>query len=74
MGFNVKQCKLNDFFCRVPKNLRIVVYCNALRYSDNVTRDFNFLWEKYTETNLMTEVITMYAGLACAEDIELLKW
>lgn len=54
--------------------MRIVVYCNALRYSDNVTRDFNFLWEKYTETNLMTEVITMYAGLACAEDIELLKW
>ncbi|ENN75300.1 hypothetical protein YQE_08077, partial [Dendroctonus ponderosae] len=58
----------------VPKNLRVTVYCNALRYSDNATTDFNFLWQKYTETNLMTEVITMYAGLGCSQDAESLKW
>ncbi|XP_066250976.1 membrane alanyl aminopeptidase-like [Euwallacea similis] len=59
---------------KVPKNVRTVVYCNALKYSENVERDFNFLWEEYLQTSLMTEVINLYAGLACAEDIELLKW
>ncbi|XP_066141793.1 membrane alanyl aminopeptidase-like [Euwallacea fornicatus] len=59
---------------KVPKNVRTVVYCNALKYSEDAPRDFNFLWKEYLQTSLMTEVINLYAGLACVEDNELLKW
>ncbi|XP_066251307.1 membrane alanyl aminopeptidase-like [Euwallacea similis] len=58
---------------KVPKDLKTTVYCNALRYSDDINRDYEFLWEKYTETDLSTEIITIYQGLGCSQDITLLK-
>ncbi|XP_050293247.1 membrane alanyl aminopeptidase-like [Anthonomus grandis grandis] len=59
---------------KVPKNLRTIVYCNALRYSDSDDTDFRFLWQKYTETKLMTEILTLLSGMACSQNSTNLKW
>ncbi|XP_066141997.1 membrane alanyl aminopeptidase-like [Euwallacea fornicatus] len=58
---------------KVPKDLKTTVYCNALRYSDDINGDYQFLWKKYTETDLSTEILTIYLGLGCTQDITLLK-
>nr|ADK11714.1 aminopeptidase N [Sitophilus oryzae] len=58
---------------KVPKNLRAIVYCNALRNSDDVEGDYNFLWSKYEETKLMSEILTIFSGLGCSADKTILK-
>ncbi|XP_050293698.1 uncharacterized protein LOC126734205 [Anthonomus grandis grandis] len=59
---------------KVPKNLRTIVYCTALRHSTDVISDFHFLWRKYEETKQISEILTIYGGLGCANDSDLLKW
>ncbi|CAG9772408.1 unnamed protein product [Ceutorhynchus assimilis] len=59
---------------KVPKNLRNLVYCTALRHSDNIATDFNFLWSKFGETKLMSEILTILSGLGCTNDTATLKW
>ncbi|ENN75297.1 hypothetical protein YQE_08074, partial [Dendroctonus ponderosae] len=54
--------------------VRTVVYCNALRHSDDVQGDFDFLWQQYTQTKLSSEIMTIYSGLGCAENTTVLKW
>lgn len=59
---------------RVPKDLRRTVYCTALRNSEDVQTDFNFLWQKYTETSLSNDILVIFLGLGCAQDVDVLKW
>ncbi|XP_060526993.1 uncharacterized protein LOC132702418 [Cylas formicarius] len=48
------------------KNLRSVVYCNALVYSSNVVNDWEFLWSVYENATLATEKATLISALGCA--------
>lgn len=58
---------------RPDKNLRTVVYCNGLRYSENKT-DWQFLWNAYLNaTDTATEQVTILAALGCTKDTDLLK-
>ncbi|XP_023311613.1 aminopeptidase N-like [Anoplophora glabripennis] len=58
---------------RPDRNLRSIVYCNGLRYSENKT-DWKFLWDAYLDAgDLATEQVTILAALGCTKDTELLK-
>ncbi|XP_060527204.1 membrane alanyl aminopeptidase [Cylas formicarius] len=58
----------------VPKNLRSIVYCNALRYSTDLHTDFNFLWDKFQSASLASEVVTILGSFGCAQDASHIKW
>ncbi|XP_068909492.1 aminopeptidase N-like [Tenebrio molitor] len=53
---------------RPDKNLRAVIYCNALRHSKDPASDWDFLWEEYSNTKLATEQATILANLGCTTD------
>ncbi|KAJ8921489.1 hypothetical protein NQ315_003107 [Exocentrus adspersus] len=57
---------------RPPKNLRPVVYCNALRYSSDQT-DWEFLWDAYTNSTILTEKTALISALGCSRDSALLN-
>ncbi|KAJ8948940.1 hypothetical protein NQ314_008319, partial [Rhamnusium bicolor] len=57
---------------RPNRNLRSIVYCNALRYSSN-SSDWEFLWDAYTNAaDLATEQVTILSALGCTKDSSLL--
>lgn len=58
---------LNNNDCSVNSNLKDIVYCYALRYS-NSTSNWNFLWREYVKTNLDSEKVTILAALSCTRD------
>lgn len=49
-----------------------MVYCNALRYADSAD-NFYFLWEKYQQTKLSTEQVTILTTLGCTTNVSLLE-
>ncbi|CAH1974967.1 unnamed protein product [Acanthoscelides obtectus] len=53
------------------RDLRSLVYCNGIRYSENV-KDWDFLWNQY-ESNVTSEQEAILSGLACTKDPSLLK-
>lgn len=57
----------------VDKNLRSVVYCNALRHSTDARRDWDLLWTRYTTTFLATEQSVILTALGCVKDSTILK-
>ncbi|KAJ8973357.1 hypothetical protein NQ317_001401 [Molorchus minor] len=58
---------------RPNRNLRGIVYCYGLRYSNDTT-DWDFLWNAYTtSSNLETEQITILSALGCTRNRALLK-
>ncbi|RZB39727.1 ERAP1 C domain containing protein, partial [Asbolus verrucosus] len=56
----------------VNKNLKVAIYCTALRHSDNVEEDWNFMWNKFQETKIATEQVTILWSLGCTTNEELL--
>ncbi|KAJ8960568.1 hypothetical protein NQ318_013857 [Aromia moschata] len=58
----------------IDRDLRTIVYCNGLRYSDDSTTDWEFLWEKLQSISLATEELTLIAGLGCTKNTTLLKY
>nr|CAH7717416.1 unnamed protein product [Callosobruchus chinensis] len=55
------------------RDLRSLIYCNGIRYSENV-KDWDFLWAKYQfNTDLASEKEAILSGLACSKDPVLLK-
>ncbi|KAJ8921490.1 hypothetical protein NQ315_003108 [Exocentrus adspersus] len=57
---------------RPNKNLKSIVYCNALRYSEDPS-DWDFLWQTYLDTELATERAVLISALGCSTDEETLK-
>ncbi|XP_076258949.1 membrane alanyl aminopeptidase-like [Rhynchophorus ferrugineus] len=57
----------------INKNFKSFVYCTAMRHTSDGQNDFEFLWQKYKETKLMTERLTIVNGLACINDKDILK-
>ncbi|CAH0553354.1 unnamed protein product [Brassicogethes aeneus] len=57
---------------RLDPNLQGIVFCNALRYT-NDTEDWHFLWNLYKTTDVSTEKVTLLGALGCTENKNLLK-
>lgn len=53
-------------FKKVPKDHRILVYCNAIRYGGN--SEFDFLFDKYLSETIAQEQINILNGLVCSRD------
>lgn len=68
-----RQNDINEIIFSVDKNLRGVVYCNALRHSDTIVSDWNFLWDSLRSETLTSERDTMVAALGCARNEAVLK-
>lgn len=57
--------------CRVPLDLRSVVYCTAIRHGGD--REWQFLWERYSKSNVGTEKTLILSALGCSREIWLLQ-
>nr|ADK11709.1 aminopeptidase N [Leptinotarsa decemlineata] len=57
---------------RPDKNLRNIVYCNGLR-DDTSSSNWDFLWNKYLNTTIATEKITILSSLGCTKNVTLLE-
>ncbi|CAH1153782.1 unnamed protein product [Phaedon cochleariae] len=82
-------CKLGDESCvriskelfrdnkngtvSINKNVRSIVYCNALRYSDNIDSDWEYLWGKLKTTTQANELSNLITSLGCTRSTEHLK-
>ncbi|XP_060526595.1 aminopeptidase N-like [Cylas formicarius] len=55
----------------VPKDLRGVVYCTALKHGGE--SEWDFLWQQYQTSNVATEKNTMLSVLGCTREIWLLS-
>nr|CAI5825384.1 unnamed protein product [Callosobruchus analis] len=55
-----------------PKDLRNIVYCNALRHSKDST-DWDFLWEAYVKSNSLSEASNLLQVLGCSTDKNILN-
>lgn len=57
-------------FYRVDRNLRTVVYCNGLRYSesDAAVTKWDFLWQKLQSTKIASEDVTILSALGCTKN------
>ncbi|KAJ8972201.1 hypothetical protein NQ314_000290, partial [Rhamnusium bicolor] len=61
-----------QFFKGINKNLKSIVYCNALRYSTD-SSDWEFLWQKYLSTDVATERSVLISALGCTRNETLLN-
>lgn len=53
-------------FKKVPKDHRIVVYCNAIRYGGD--EEFNFLFDRLMSEGFAQEQINILTALGCSKD------
>jgi len=54
----------------IPANLRSVVFCTALEHGDE--KEWNFLWDRYKESIITTEQVTILSALGCTKNVSLL--
>ncbi|XP_023306164.2 aminopeptidase N-like [Lucilia cuprina] len=54
----------------IPVDLRPTVYCTAIRHGNH--DDWQFLWQRYKESNVATEKRTIIFSLACSRDTKTL--
>lgn len=59
------------FAFSVPLDLRSVVYCTAIRHGSD--REWQFLWERYSKSNVGTERSLILSALGCSREIWLLQ-
>jgi aminopeptidase N len=57
-------------FNRIPANLRSLVFCTALENGGE--EEWNFLWERYQESVITTEQVTILSALGCTKNESLL--
>lgn len=55
----------------VPLDLRSVVYCTAMRTGGE--KEWNFLWKRYTASNVGMEKVMILGSLGCSREIWLLQ-
>lgn len=61
-----------EAYKKVPKDHRIVVYCNAIRYS-NGSEEFDFLFEKLLKENVAQEQLNILNALGCSKNEKNIK-
>ncbi|XP_050507042.1 aminopeptidase N-like [Diabrotica virgifera virgifera] len=54
----------------IPKDLRSAVYCTVLKHGGEA--EWDFLWNKYQNSNVATEKSTILTNLGCTEEIWML--
>ncbi|XP_044259024.1 uncharacterized protein LOC123007677 [Tribolium madens] len=54
-------------------NLRSVVYCTALKHSNNASEDFEFLKNEFNSAELASEKVTILKSLGCVNDASIRK-
>lgn len=57
----------------MDKNLKTVVYCNGIRYSNDISSDWAHLWKELQETQVASEKRKIIAGLGCARNTAILN-
>ncbi|XP_058833105.1 aminopeptidase N [Topomyia yanbarensis] len=55
----------------VPRDLRSVVYCNAIRNGKET--EWNFLWKRYLNSNVGSEKVMIIGSLSCTREIWLVE-
>lgn len=55
----------------IPVDLRPTVYCTAIRHGNE--EDWQFLWQRYKESNVATEKRTIIFSLACSRNTKTLS-
>lgn len=54
----------------MPLDLRSIVYCYAIRQGND--KEWNFLWTRYTKSNVGTERAMILSSLGCSREIWIL--
>lgn len=63
--------KMNKFCsCRVPPNLRSVVYCTAIKHGDQL--EWEFAWSRYKNTSVSSEEEILLSAMGCTRETWLL--
>ncbi|XP_066141998.1 aminopeptidase N-like [Euwallacea fornicatus] len=60
-------------FKRPNLNVRSIVYCNALRYSDDALTDWEFLYSQYQNLSVSSDSSYIWSALGCTKDAEILR-
>lgn len=60
-----------NYCFRVPKNLKSVVYSTAIKYG--AQDDWDFLWNQYLHTSVVSEQVEIINALACSQDPQMLE-
>lgn len=55
----------------IPVDLRSTVYCTAIRHGSD--DDWQFLWQRYKESNVATEKRTIIFALGCSRNRQILR-
>ena len=55
----------------MPLDLRSVVYCTAIRFGGE--REWQFLWKRYTKSNVGAERSMILSTLGCSREIWILQ-
>lgn len=62
---------LSSMFIRsIPANAQAAIYCTAIQ--NGTSDDWNFLWNKYLESNFASEKLVILNALGCSTDPEVL--
>lgn len=57
----------------VSADLQKLVYCNVLRMNKNSSAEWDYLWNKYTNSTVASEKVLLLSALGCTENEDLLK-
>lgn len=58
-------------YYRVPRDLRSVIYCTAIRQGGD--REWEFLWAHYNKSNVGSEQLLILGSLGCSREVWLLQ-
>lgn len=64
----LQSCYINDKknLLRISPNLKLVVYCTAIKHGDN--QEWDFLWDRYLNTTISSEKETIIQALGCSRE------
>lgn len=63
--------EFSQFARRISPNLKMVVYCTAIRFGGQV--EWDFAWQRYLETNVGSEKDLLHHALGCTRETWLLS-
>lgn len=62
---------ITDLFCRIPLNVRDIVYCTGVSLMDEDV--WEFIWMKFHSTTAVSEKKILLEALTCSDDRNLLN-
>lgn len=58
-------------YIRLPRELKTLIYCQAIKYGG--ADEFDFLWERYQRSNVAAEKAKILSALGCSTETWLLN-